>query len=134
MIEKVSRDETVDQEETLDYKNAALPIKDRVADLLNRMTVEEKVAQMLCIWGQKKTMLCDEKGNPDLRNLKQYLPHGIGQIGRISDTAGGRTACEMAELANQLQKLASVSLSSFTRNVSTVLPQKKQPAILNPSA
>ena len=39
------------------YKNPDVKIKDRVSDLINRMTLEEKVAQMLCIWGDKKTIL-----------------------------------------------------------------------------
>ena len=32
------------------YKNAALPIADRVKDLLGRMTLEEKIAQMHAFW------------------------------------------------------------------------------------
>ncbi len=86
------------------YKNPELSVKERVDDLMKRMTLEEKVAQMLCIWGQKNVMLCDEEGNLDLSNLSVYLKDGIGQIGRISDTAKGRTAREMAELTNTLQK------------------------------
>ncbi|HCV44164.1 MAG TPA: beta-glucosidase, partial [Bacteroidetes bacterium] len=60
--------------------------------------------QMLCIWGQKKTMLFDDEGKLNLGNLGVHFKHGIGQIGRISDTGGGRNAVEMAELANTLQK------------------------------
>ncbi len=35
------------------YKNAALPIPDRVADLLSRMTLEEKIEQINWGWQQK---------------------------------------------------------------------------------
>lgn len=101
MTEKLSRDETASQEEALDYKNASQPIDERVADLLGRMTLEEKVAQMICIWGQKKTMLFDEEGN--LSNL-EALKDGIGHIGRLSDTGNGQGAVAMAELANTLQR------------------------------
>ncbi len=104
MSEKFSRNETVLQDDALDYKNVKLPVDTRVADLLGRMTLEEKVAQMICIWGQKKTILFDEEGNLDLHNLGLHLKHGIGQIGRISDTGKGQNAIEMAELANALQK------------------------------
>src|ERR1044071_10502205 len=36
------------QENIPDYKNPRLPIERRVADLLSRMTLEEKVAQLTC--------------------------------------------------------------------------------------
>ena len=35
-----------------DYKNPRLPVEQRVADLLSRMTLEEKVAQLTCLWGK----------------------------------------------------------------------------------
>jgi hypothetical protein len=104
MIEKPSHAASVDQIDLLDYKNPKLPVDDRVADPLGRMTLEEKVAQMLCIWGQKKTILFDEAGKLDLEKSGHYLKDGIGQIGRISDTGGGQDAKEMAELSNSLQK------------------------------
>ena len=33
-----------------DYKNPKLSVDQRVNDLLSRMTLEEKVAQLTCIW------------------------------------------------------------------------------------
>ena len=36
---------------TPDYKNPEIPVQDRVEDLLNRMTVEEKLGQLLCPLG-----------------------------------------------------------------------------------
>ena len=35
------------------YRNASLSIDERVADLLSRMTIEEKVAQLEGIWQRK---------------------------------------------------------------------------------
>ena len=32
------------------YKDAALPAAKRVKDLLSRMTLQEKAAQMMCVW------------------------------------------------------------------------------------
>ena len=104
MIEKLARNETLNHEELLDYKNPQLSVDQRVEDLLNRMTLEEKVAQMICIWGEKKNALMDENENINLNNLSTYLKDGVGQIARLSDTAGGLTAVEMAELANSIQK------------------------------
>ncbi len=104
MVEKLPLSEPIGQVEMLDYKNRRLPVEVRVADLLGRMTVEEKVAQMLCVWGQKKTILFDEKGKLNLDNLGHHFKDGIGQIGRLSDTGGGLGPVEMAELANALQR------------------------------
>src|SRR5689334_15932779 len=41
------------QENRPDYKNANLPVERRVADLLSRMTLEEKVAQLTCLWERR---------------------------------------------------------------------------------
>jgi beta-glucosidase len=103
-MEQPIRERSVDQDESADFKNPSLSVDNRVADLLGRMTIEEKVGQMLCIWGEKKTLLFDEQGDLDLVKLGMNLPHGIGQIARLSDTLGGVTARGMAELANSIQR------------------------------
>src|ERR1044071_6938466 len=36
-----------------DYRNPSLPVDQRVADLLARMTLEEKIAQLVCLWSGK---------------------------------------------------------------------------------
>src|ERR687890_9629 len=36
-----------------DYRNARLPVERRVADRLGRMTLEEKVAQLVCLWAER---------------------------------------------------------------------------------
>src|SRR5215204_5852228 len=41
------------QGQSPDYKNPRLPVERRVADLLARMTLEEKVAQLVCLWGER---------------------------------------------------------------------------------
>jgi beta-xylosidase len=104
MSDKPSHAAAVVQEEVLEYKNPGASIEDRVADLLSRMTLEEKVAQMLCVWNQKKSILQDEEGKLTLSKLPLHFEHGIGQIARLSDTAGGQNPVEMAQLANALQK------------------------------
>src|SRR3990172_217260 len=104
MIEKLLQSEVVSREDTLDYKNPKLKVDDRVSDLLSRMTIEEKVAQMLCIWGQKKSLFYDKDGNLDLKILRSTLDHGLGQIARLSDTNSGQNAKQMAVLANTLQR------------------------------
>ena len=92
------------------YKNAALPAARRVQDLMRRMTLEEKAAQMLCIWQEKAQTLVDEKGEFDVAKAKKNLrgryalARGLGQVGRPSDAGGGRTAKQTAELTNAIQR------------------------------
>jgi beta-glucosidase len=88
------------------YKNPALPIEKRVNDLISRMTLEEKAAQMMCIWQKKSETLLDADGNFDLEKAKASFKkgHGIGQIGRPSDAGKGKDPQENAELTNAIQK------------------------------
>src|SRR5262245_48380424 len=63
------------------YKQANRPIEERVKDLLSRMTLEEKAAQMLCVWQQKPQLLLDRSGNFDIAKARQSFGHrnGLGQ-------------------------------------------------------
>ena len=97
----------------LPYKNPALPIDRRVKDLLSRMTLEEKAAQMMCIWQEKAAKIQDEKGDFDFAKAKRHFGHGrgIGQIGRPSDAGSkpsdagvGKGPRQTAELTNAIQK------------------------------
>jgi beta-glucosidase len=69
------------------YWNPALPTEQRVADLLARMTLEEKIAQITTIWDSKGEIQ-DEADNFDPAKASANRPHGIGQIARPSDIAG----------------------------------------------
>ena len=88
------------------YKNPALPAARRVKDLLSRMTLEEKAAQMMCVWQKKSETLVNGDGSFDLRKAKAAFKkgHGLGQVGRPSDAGKGKNAREMAELTNAIQK------------------------------
>jgi beta-glucosidase len=95
------------------YKNPRLPAAARVKDLLSRMTLEEKAAQMMCVWQEKAAKLLDASGNFDPVKAKAAFKsrRGIGQVGRPSDSgatpaapADGKTARGMAELTNDIQK------------------------------
>jgi beta-xylosidase len=88
------------------YRNPALSPEKRVKDLLSRMTLEEKAAQMLCIWQKKPQTLVDADGNFDLAKAEQSFKdgHGLGQVGRPSDAGKGLNARKMAETTNAIQK------------------------------
>jgi beta-glucosidase len=95
------------------YKDPDATADKRVKDLLARMTLEEKAAQMMCIWQEKTTKLLDANSNFDFQKAKAAFKkgHGIGQVGRPSDAGStpsdagiGKNARETAELANAIQK------------------------------
>jgi beta-glucosidase len=88
------------------YKDAKQPSVKRVKDLLSRMTLEEKAAQMMCVWQSKAQTMLDAEGNFDFQKAKKSFRdgRGLGQVGRPSDAGGGKKAREMAELTNAIQK------------------------------
>lgn len=88
------------------YRNRQLSVRERVTDLISRMTLAEKAAQMTCVWNQKAEKLLDDAGNFDVEKSRANFGHGqgLGQVGRPSDAGGGRTARQMAELTNAIQK------------------------------
>jgi beta-glucosidase len=86
------------------YLNAALPVTQRVTDLLSRMTLQEKVAQMLCLWKGKSQTLLDGNGRLDPAAADKHHKHGLGQVGRLSDASGGLNPRRNAETANAIQK------------------------------
>ena len=91
------------------YRQAAAPVDARVADLLGRMTLEEKVAQLLGVWNRKRDIQ-DAQGRFDPTNAKALLGNGIGEVSRPSEvarpTSGApyRTAREQALFVNAVQK------------------------------
>lgn len=88
----------------LPYKDSIQPINKRVNDLISRMSLKEKIWQMLCVWNQKKDLAYDSEGELDFSKMEVKLDEGIGQVGRISDTWGGLSPKEMAILTNKIQK------------------------------
>ncbi|MGQ9916492.1 MAG: glycoside hydrolase family 3 N-terminal domain-containing protein [Bryobacteraceae bacterium] len=82
------------------YKNPSLSVEQRVADLLARMTLEEKVAQTQALW-QKKALITDANGDFAPEKAAAVLQYGMGQITRPSEKKGPR---EMAEFTNAIQR------------------------------
>jgi beta-glucosidase len=83
-----------------DYRSPTLPTVRRVEDLLSRMTLEEKVAQMLCLWNAKK-QITDSQGRFDPIRAPEWFRVGIGRIERPSDGHGARA---QAEFTNAIQR------------------------------
>ena len=95
------------------YKDARQPLEVRVADLLGRMTLEEKAAQLQALWIQK-SKIYDDAGNFSPEKAQAVMPHGLGQIARPSESSGPgplgapktREPRQHAEFVNAVQKYA----------------------------
>ena len=89
------------------YRNPRLPIEDRVADLLTRMTLQEKLAQLEGLWQNPQfpqnpgVLFVDEKGQFSSERASVALKYGIGEVSRPSE---GRNPRQMAEFTNTIQK------------------------------
>jgi beta-glucosidase len=98
-VSAVDREATAPAGPDAPYRDAALPVGERVADLLARMTLDEKLAQLGSAW---VFQLAD---GPDLDPVRagQLLRHGLGQVTRISG-ASSLTGPQAATLANAVQR------------------------------
>jgi beta-glucosidase len=89
----------------------------KVKELLSRISVEEKVAQLMSIPIEK---LLDGKMFSEEKAM-QFLRYGIGEITRVGGSRIGLLPKEAAKVANQVQrwlrKLGLVYLRLSMRNV-----------------
>ncbi|HET7259560.1 MAG TPA: glycoside hydrolase family 3 N-terminal domain-containing protein [Candidatus Acidoferrum sp.] len=89
------------------YRNPKLPIEQRLSDLIGRMTLEEKVAQLEGVWENRQFMktpesrFVDDNGKFLPERAAVLLKDGIGEMSRPSEGRGPR---EMAEFTNTMQK------------------------------
>jgi beta-glucosidase len=83
----------------MSFRDATLPVPERVADLLGQMTLEEKLAQLV----SRQVHEIQEKAGFSRAKAGQLLHDGIGQITR---TAGGSTLepAAVARFNNALQE------------------------------
>jgi len=94
-------------QERLPYQDPKLPVEQRVTDLLKRMTLEEKIAQLEGSWQNSDNvkdptaLFVDEKGNFLPAQASRLLKNGLGEMSRPSEKRGPR---EMADFTNTLQK------------------------------
>lgn len=94
----------------------------KVEELLAEMTLEEKLAQIACVWFDKKKFI-EQDGSINFEKLETTFPHGFGCFARPQDTQGmeggerkdvndstvtrsltGRDPANTVELTNALQK------------------------------
>src|ERR1044072_2824907 len=80
-----------------DYKNPSLSVDKRVADLLKRMTLEEKVAQLQTFHGGRPKLYKGLLNNP--QKLDSIYGNGVGML----NPDFGSTMEETIEVRNALQ-------------------------------
>lgn len=91
--------------ETPVYKDPKQATEVRVKDLLGRMTLEEKVAQLETVWEKRKQLETDG-GEFTSEHAKEFLNLGIGEIARPAENkkAPNKTALQTALFTNAIQK------------------------------
>jgi len=95
------------------YRNATAPVEQRVEDLLARMTLEEKLAQITTVW-TRKPQIYTPTDDFDPAKARQVFPAGVGHIARPSDLRGTgnpfeqpyRNARQTVALVNAVQHYA----------------------------
>ena len=83
------------------FRDAGASIADRVEDLLGRMNLDEKLAQIGSIWLTELV----HGDRFDAEGVARKLAHGIGHVTRIGASTGLRPAAS-ARLMNQIQRVA----------------------------
>ena len=81
------------------FRNASLSAAERTADLMGRMTLEEKVAQLSGIWVYET--LTGSDFDPEKATAR--MAHGIGQITRLGGASNFVPAVAAAR-ANEIQR------------------------------
>jgi beta-glucosidase len=90
------------QKNTEIYKNPSISISERVVNLMDQMTLQEKLGQTFCFHLYDDMM--DEQGKLLFEDkILQAMPYGIGQLGKPS-WAFDKGPKESAEIANKIQK------------------------------
>src|SRR2546425_181783 len=78
------------------YRDARAPVVQRVADLLSRMTLEEKVAQLEGTWQNPgfardaSQRIVDDEGAFVPEHAAVLLKYGLGEMSRPSERRGPR--------------------------------------------
>ncbi|WP_372796474.1 glycoside hydrolase family 3 N-terminal domain-containing protein [Pontiella sp.] len=83
------------------YRNSELPIEERVEDLLNRMTLQEKVDQLRIFHASNKINLTDDHALRFSNEIRERLEAGVAGI---KNPGADYSAVASAELNNRLQR------------------------------
>src|ERR1700687_6400284 len=122
-------------QERLPYQNAKLPLEERVRDLLQRMTLEEKIAQLQSSWQNveyaknKAQLFVNPNGEFVPEKAEIALKNGVGEVSTpAKSVALGRwPSLRMRFRVGWCVTHAWVFRSCFTTSVCTaILPPEAQ--------
>jgi len=113
------------------YRDPHASVEERVENLLALMTLDEKLAQLGCLWSTAFV----STGTFDPNIVAEKMPHGIGEVTRIGASTGLHPQ-ESATLMNAIQQVAvertrlgipvivhEESTGGFCHRDATVFPQ-----------
>ncbi|MFD0902884.1 beta-glucosidase family protein [Actinomadura sediminis] len=96
------------------WRDPALPVAERVADLLSRMTPEEKAGQLAGFWAMpaepgEPVAPMEDDSHETAPALDDLLPHGLGQLTRVFGTAPAAPAEGAARLRDLQRRVAAAN-------------------------
>jgi beta-xylosidase len=96
------------------WRDPALPVADRVADLLARMTLAEKLAQLVGVWartgGSDGDDVAPMQGDfAETASLDELIADGVGQLTRVFGTAPVTPAAGVQALARLQRRVMAAS-------------------------
>ena len=97
------------------WRDPARPAGERVADLLGRLTLEEKIAQLGSVWmgasgdGDGVAPMQDEFFSYDQPPFDELIKNGLGQLTRVFGTRPVEAAAGMRALASMQARVAAAS-------------------------
>src|SRR6266536_446499 len=91
-----------------DYKNSRLPVEKRVQDLLKRMTLEEKVAQLISTHASRPKLTDDFFSNT--KRLDSMYANGVGMINPAFDETMEQTIERRNKLQNYLRNKTKLGI------------------------
>ena len=97
------------------WRDPTRPAEERVADLLGRMTLEEKIAQLGSVWmgasgdGDAVAPMQDQFFTHEQPPFEELVKNGLGQLTRVFGTRPVDVAAGMSALASLQARVAEVS-------------------------
>jgi len=93
----------------------------RVNDLMAKMTLDEKLAQISCIWFDKAKVL-NKDGSFNPEKMEELFPHGVGCIARPQDTVGMEDAGERKDINDStvIRRLSARTPSETVDIINTI--------------